>query len=72
MAKTLKFIYVSILFIFIFLVIIVCDSSYLPNSRPCIIDKVVHKWENILLGVVKPTANIAHWDEGVLALVNVS
>jgi len=72
MAKTLKFVYVLIPFNFIFLAIIVCDSCYLPNSRPCITDKVVHKWENILLGVVRPIANIAHWDEGVLALANVS
>jgi len=39
MAETLKFVYVLILFISIFLVIIVCDSAYLPNSRPCITDK---------------------------------
>jgi len=39
MVETLKFVYVLILFIFIFHVIIVCDSSYLVNSRPCITDK---------------------------------
>ena len=39
MAETLKFVYVLILFISLFLVLIVCDSSFLPNSRPCITDK---------------------------------
>ena len=39
MAETLKFVYVLILFISIFLVIIVCDSAYFPHSRPCITDK---------------------------------
>ncbi|RHN44139.1 putative Late nodulin [Medicago truncatula] len=39
MAETLKFVYVLILFISIFLVIVVCDSAFLPRSRTCITDK---------------------------------
>ena len=35
----MKFVYVLVLFISIFLVIIICDSAYLPNTRPCITDK---------------------------------
>ena len=39
MAETLKFVYVLILFISLFLVLIVCDSAFLPISRPCITNK---------------------------------
>ncbi|AES77298.1 Nodule Cysteine-Rich (NCR) secreted peptide [Medicago truncatula] len=39
MAETLKFVYVLILFISIFLVVIGCDSIYYPISRPCKTDK---------------------------------
>ena len=39
MAKNLKFIYVITLFVFIFLVIIRCDSAFVPNSGPCTTDK---------------------------------
>ena len=39
MVEILKFVYVLFLLISIFLLIIVCDSSYFPNSRPCITDK---------------------------------
>jgi len=37
-AETQKFVYVLILFISIFLVIIVCDPAFLPNSKTCITD----------------------------------
>ncbi|RHN44147.1 putative Late nodulin [Medicago truncatula] len=39
MAETPKFVYVLIIFISIFLVLIVCDSTYLPSTRSCITDK---------------------------------
>jgi len=35
MVETLKFVYVLILFISIFLVVIVCDSRVIPISRTC-------------------------------------
>lgn len=39
MAETLNFVYVLLLVISIFLVIIVCDSAFVPNSGPCTTDK---------------------------------
>ncbi|RHN44148.1 putative Late nodulin [Medicago truncatula] len=39
MTETLKFVYVLILFISIFLVIIVCESSFFPSSPVCKTDK---------------------------------
>jgi len=39
MVKTSEFVYILILFICIFLVMIVCDSAYLPFSRSCITNK---------------------------------
>ena len=39
MAETLKFVYVLILFISIFLVIMICDSAFFPPSRICTRDK---------------------------------
>jgi len=39
MVETMKFGYVLIIFISIFLVLIVCDSTYVPSSRSCITDK---------------------------------
>ncbi|KEH21600.1 putative Late nodulin [Medicago truncatula] len=46
MVKTLKFVYILILFICIFLVMIVCDSAYLPLSRSCITDKDCSRVKN--------------------------
>ncbi|AES77296.1 Nodule Cysteine-Rich (NCR) secreted peptide [Medicago truncatula] len=39
MAETLKFVYVLILFISLFLVLIVCDSAFVANTETCITDK---------------------------------
>jgi len=39
MVETLKFVYILILLISIFLFIIICDSIYLPTTRTCITDK---------------------------------
>ncbi|KEH21601.1 Nodule Cysteine-Rich (NCR) secreted peptide [Medicago truncatula] len=39
MVETPKFVYNLILLIYIFLFIIICDSTYLPTTRICITDK---------------------------------
>lgn len=44
MAKMLKFVYVAILFIFIFLV--VYDSKYFNITPPCVIDKDCPQFRN--------------------------
>jgi len=46
MVETLKFVYVLIIFISICLVLIVCDSIYIPVSRSCITDKDCPNMQN--------------------------
>lgn len=46
MAKTLKFVYVVILFISIFLVLTVYDSKYFQIASPCVNDKDCPQFKN--------------------------
>jgi len=39
MTETLKFVYVLILFISLFVVLMICDSAFLQKPQPCIIDR---------------------------------